>query len=85
MVIWKYSLGLFELSHFDIPRVAKFLSLQTQGGAPRLWFLVDPDEEMKHRTFVIRATGERFPDDYVIGKYFGTFQIGGFVGHVFEI
>jgi hypothetical protein len=85
MVIWKYVMGIASLSSFDIPEGARFLSLQVQGGLPCLWFLVDSEGRKKHRTFTVRTTGERFPDDFVLGKYFGTFQIGGFVGHVFEI
>ena len=85
MVIWKFVMGIADLSVFDIPGGAKFLSLQTQWGLPCMWFLVDPEQEKEHRTFAVRMTGERFLDDSKIGKYFGTFQIGGFVGHVFEI
>ena len=84
MVIWKFVMGIADLSFFDIPEGAKFLSLQVQGGLPCLWFLVDPEGGKEHRTFTVRTTGERFPDGDVIGEYFGSFQIGGFVGHVFE-
>lgn len=83
--IWKYPLEPFGMSFFDIPKGAEFLSLQTQAEIPCLWFLVNPEELTRRKSFVIRATGARIQKDQTGGKYYGTFQIGGFVGHVFEL
>lgn len=69
-----------------LPKDATILCVQTQRGAPCLWFVVkdttNPDRE--ERTFLMYGTGhERQKID---GNYVGTFQLGDgtLMFHVFE-
>jgi hypothetical protein len=56
-----------------------------QNEKPQLWMLVDPDEPLKNRRFVVHGTGHELPDD-ICRVYIGTFQMnqGDLVLHVFE-
>lgn len=82
--IWKYRVSLSH-SQFSIemPKGARLLSVQVQGGHPQLWALVDSEVEQESRQFLMAGTGHQGPGsgwDHV-----GTFQLfkGGFVGHLF--
>jgi hypothetical protein len=80
MKIWKYVFdGLGETSWL-MPKGARCLAVQPQGGAICVWMLVDPNvTHVERRTFDIVVT----PFD--TSRYIGTVQIGAFVWHVFEV
>lgn len=82
--VWKYPLAVEEVQQLDMPRGARALAVQIQGGEPCLWALVYPAAPTETRTVRVTGTGHTnigiFADDYV-----GTFQLlgGGLVFHVF--
>lgn len=90
MIVWKFplkveknalsvsGLGPFEL---EIPSGALVLTVGMQT-EPVLWVLVDPTQPQVTHRFLIVGTGHgEVPDRFM---YVGTFQMGWFVGHVFQ-
>jgi hypothetical protein len=83
-VILKYVLDPAFGGVHAIPDGSFFLSLQMQHGLPVMWWSVPAEPDFPNRwpvrTFEIAPTG---PPGYAAGLYYvGTFQLGGFVGHV---
>ena len=88
MKIWKYTLEVTYLQQLKMPRNAKILSVQTQGGAPQLWALVDESAEKEPRHFATYGTGNSLPERADgFGEFVGTYQLqgGALVFHVFEV
>ena len=83
-VILKYALDPATGGQHAIPRGSVFLDLQVQRDVPVMWWSVpakpDPPKEWPLRTFLIAPTGSPGYVDHL--HYVGTFQLGGFVGHV---
>ncbi len=92
LVVWKFllpvksdmfvasGLGPFEL---EMPRGASVLTVAIQDDKPTLWALVDPVQPMEKRQFLLAGTGKHeIPAQGFL--YVGTFQMGWFVGHVFQ-
>lgn len=88
MRIFKYRLPQAAQFVLELPKGAKILSCQTQGyRAPELWTLVDPNAPLEKRTFLLVATGEVLPKDFLDHVcYLSTVQVegGASVYHVFE-
>ncbi len=82
MKIWKYQI-IGSDCEIEIPNGSKILSLQAQVGIPCIWVLVDPDASLITRRFITYVTGS-FADVLPTEKYIGTYQVGWFVGHIFE-
>lgn len=85
-VIWKYTVERWGYFEHYMPRGAQILQLQLQGDVPRMWVLVDQEEEkVEKRAFVVVGTGSLLSDH--IKGYIGTFQrcLGHVVHHLFEI
>lgn len=83
-VIFKYQLDPASGGQYAIPRDSRFLALQMQDDVPTMWWSVpavpEPRQDWPLRTFSVAPTG---PPGYTDNlHYVGTFQIGGFVGHV---
>lgn len=74
-----------QIQPLKMPRGAKVLTVQTQGGEPQLWATVDRDAPSVNRTFVTYGTGHEMSEDLL--DYIGTYQLydGTLVFHVFEI
>ncbi len=68
----------------EIPKGAEILTLQVQSDQPMIWALVDTEETMVQRKFIIVGTGQPFKDS-LLTRYTGTYQQGRFVWHVFEV
>lgn len=84
MRIYKYSLKGIKREEIEMPAGSVILSMQVQKGTPCIWALVNPNlDETEKRIFEICVTGFDFIDPRAI--YIGTYQIGDFVGHVFEM
>jgi hypothetical protein len=66
----------------NMPAGAEILRLAVQRGVPTIWARVDPDADRVTRTFQIFGTGNPIPP---AAKYVGTFDVGPFVWHVFEL
>jgi hypothetical protein len=81
--IWKWDLE--REVKLEMPDESKILCIQTQGGRPMIWAMVDTEKPRVHRTFRIYGTGFSLPDNP--GDYIGTFLVenDAFVFHVFEV
>lgn len=80
----KYALDAATGGQHAIPSGSRFLSLQVQHGVPVMWWDVPAQDARVPplRTFTVVPTGGPgyYNDAFT---YVGTFQLGGFVGHVF--
>lgn len=84
-IIFKYPIPVQDKFTLNLIEGAEILSVQSQGGSPVMWVMIDEvPEATKERAFIINPTGLWF--DVVGLKYIATFQIEsvGFVGHLFE-
>ena len=81
MKIYKYQIYSYKCK-IEMPAGSKILALQIREGIPCIWALVNPKKHPVIRTFITYITGEEvsLTDDYI-----GTYQIGWYVGHVFEV
>ena len=81
--IFKYPLKITNLQDIEVYETADIVSVGLQRGAPFLWVMVNPEK----RRHIIRirtiGTGNIIePDDQML-MTIGTYQIDGFVWHVF--
>lgn len=83
MRIWKWDLRIDDLQIIDMPLGAEILTVQTQGGQPRLWAACDETAPLRPRRIAMHETGH--PINEHPGIYIATFQAGEFVLHVFEV
>lgn len=83
--VYKYPLKIVERQFVDLPVAAKILSVQMQGQDLCLWALIDKEQPYKSKIEIcIFGTGFPIEEEDVSGrKYYGTFQAGFYVGHVF--
>lgn len=83
--IWKFNVSPGSFTAL-MPENSKVLSVQTQGGVPVMWCLVDTEEEKLLRQFITYGTGHEIknPENQ---EFIGTFQIdgGNLIFHLFEI
>ena len=84
MRIWKWDLRIDDLQIIDMPLGAEILTVQTQGGQPRLWAACDETAPLRPRRIAMYGTGEPINDRP--GIYIATFQVdsGALVFHAFE-
>lgn len=75
--------GLMEPVTVEMPAGAKLLSIQTQNGRGCLWAEVEMTAPIRKRAFMIVGTGHEIPA--LCGGYVGTYQVGHFVWHVYEV
>jgi hypothetical protein len=70
--------------HPSLPVGARVLAMQEQNEITTLWCLVDPTNLLIRRRVCVVTTGESHEDGFWdTWEYIGTYQDGGFVGHVF--
>lgn len=86
--IFKFELHPSDGGSFRIPEGSFLLDLQMQLGQPVMWWSVParadgPQSSWPLRTFEVVTTGA--PGYEGERHYVGTFQVGGFVGHVFSL
>lgn len=83
--IYKYDLKLLSKQTLRIADLNKVLTVQVQNDKPVLWCIVDDngEENITELTIEIFSTGHDVPSDIANREYINTFQIGGYVGHVF--
>jgi len=85
--IWKYDVPVDARLSVMMPRGGKVIAVQMQGDTPCLWAIVDSDEPVEQRRFMVFGTGHMLPDSPIV--HLGTFQVndGGrpLVFHVFEV
>lgn len=81
--IYKYELEITDEQTVEIPWGAQLLSVQMQNNKPCLWALVDVMHTKQEYHIEIIGTGNPMKDPLEELRYLDTFQLGGFVGHVF--
>lgn len=83
--IWKYDLKTTDTQNIEMPVDAKILCVQMQYGEPKLWCIVNPQNQKAFRQIRIIGTGHEFEDDFT-AKYISTYQLcnGGLIFHVFD-
>lgn len=81
ITIWKYPVrsGVTSLT---LPYGSHVLDVQVQDGQPVMWVQVDTDQHNVTRKFVVYGTGHPMPA--VTRQHIGTFQLSGYVFHLFE-
>lgn len=84
--IYKYDLPADSVNVIKMPE-AEVLTVQVQGGSPKLWALVNPTAKPTANYFLTVGTGAQIPNEIKIQRYIGTFQLsaGALVFHVFQI
>lgn len=83
--VWKFRVTADDYFTLDLPKGAKPLSVQEQGGEVQMWCLVNDNETIyERRTFRLAGTGHPIKDNVV---FIGTFQLdgGSLVFHLFEV
>lgn len=87
MTIYKYPLPVSDSIALPMPKGARVLTVQVQGGQPCVWAMVDVNAPTVTRTFVLRGTGHSAEGLASLAPYVGTFQLhgGAFVGHLFDL
>ncbi len=73
----------YNTPFIHMPEGAKALTVQLQDGLPVIWAEVETDRPKVPRRFLLVGTGHAMTDEPT--AYVGTFQDGGFVGHIFEV
>ena len=83
--IWKFPLQVTDYQEIQIPIGAKILCVQTQGGQPCLWALVNPKAATYPITIAMYGTGHEIHGMDSL-QYIGTFQLyaGSLVFHAFQ-
>lgn len=61
--IWKFQLGMAEKASVKMPAGAKVIRVDGIDGFLYLWAVVDPQQPMVQRDFVLFKTGAPMPDD----------------------
>lgn len=82
--IWKYPFPIHDSFELEMPRGAKVLSVQVQGGKPCLWAEVNENGFDETRYFEVRGTGHTLIGNE--GRFIGTIQLmeGALVFHIYE-
>jgi hypothetical protein len=80
--IWKYEVLIDDNFKIEMPSDSELLSVQMQGGEPKLWVLCDPKKDKVKRKFRLFGTGHEISGNL---KFVGTFQYSSvLVFHLFE-
>lgn len=93
--VWKFPIPFpcatveEQVFRLTLPKGAKLLHVDLQGGKPFLWAAVKPGAETEERVFFVVGTGQDWPEP---AEHVGTFQMAGVVGgppttvwHVFAV
>ena len=81
--VYKYPVIMDDEWEMSMPRGAKILSLDVQGGKPYMWAAVETTRMSDGRFFITRGTGHKLSGTL---EFIGMFQLDklGLVFHVFE-
>lgn len=84
ITVYKYPFEIADQVTIDLPKGARILKVETQGGQPCLWALVDTDQKRVPKNFLIFGTGHQMDRGMLmVGEHVATFQQGPFVWHMF--
>ena len=83
--IFKYPIPVNNRFSLKLPKGAEILTVQEQQDNPKIWALVNSENETETRNFVLVGTGYSIEEKDSL-NYIGTFQLlnGRFIGHLFE-
>jgi hypothetical protein len=83
--IWKFPFEIGDEVSIQMPEGSHVLDVQMQGEVPCIWALVNPENPLEPRTFLVRGTGHN-AEGIDGALHVGTFQMmfGAIVLHVFE-
>jgi len=88
LTVYKYDVPIKDSFTLELPRTGSFLAFQTQRDRPRIWLLVDPEDDRKiKREFRLAGTGRSIEEPEGNLHYRGTCQMheGALVWHLFEV
>lgn len=93
IAVWKYEFQTTDELLFDIPELAKILTVDMQrSGVPAIWAQVDTNAPTTERKFRVVGTGNELCELYTeLDKYvyIGTYQqetpFTTFVWHAYEV
>jgi hypothetical protein len=85
MRIWKWQIEVTDRQTVMMPKGAKLLDVQMQGGDCCVWALCDQNAKKEPRSLAIYGTGHTIPNE--AGEYVATVQMldGARVFHVFDV
>lgn len=85
ITIHKYPLLIEQQQKVKMRRGFKILSLDVQDGVPCIWALIDDEAELINVPISTYGTGHNIARYgwNAWNKFVGTYQLDGFVGHVF--
>lgn len=82
--IWTTTIDIDDVVFVKMPALSEPISVGVQNGEPVIWWYVPDTEHPKiHMELIIIGTGHPITVELEDYKFIGTFQIGGFVGHLF--
>lgn len=84
--VWKYEIPVADNFALRLPEGARFLHVDVQDGHPRLWVLVDTEQAIEDKFFVLAGTGHPIPEAPEQLAHIGTYMLldGALVFHLFE-
>jgi hypothetical protein len=80
--IWKFPFEIADDIPLELPVGAEVVHVDTQGGQPCIWALVDPEAPKEKQHFRIHGTGHPIDDPEF--QYVASFQQSRFVWHLFR-
>ncbi len=81
--IYKYDIDIKGTTEIKIPTVHKIISMGMQGEKIVVWAEVNNETELVTKKIRLITTGEMFQP--FRRNFIGTFQLFGFVGHLYEV
>ena len=84
--IYKYKTVINDSFCIKLPKGAEILTIQLDGSLihPFIYAIVETENEVEERFFRLYGTGHEMSFSSIKPKYIGTYQLNGFVGHLFE-
>lgn len=79
--VWKFP--ILRDRQIEMPEGADIITLMVQDGTACIWAIVDTEAPKVKRTFLVVGTGHDIPEN-CLGWYWGSWQSGPFVWHLFE-
>ena len=84
--IYKYKTVIKDSFSIELPKGAEILTVQVDEKiiCPCIWAVVETENEVEERFFRLYGTSHEMSNSSIKQKYIGTYQLNGFVGHLFE-
>ncbi len=82
-LIYKYKIDLNKVTILELPYNSDILDIQVQNGEIVMWASVDLSHYLVKLKLQVFVTGSTDVPSHA--EHIATFQMGWFVGHVFEV